>query len=479
VAQSPHSSADGSAGTPVQAAPPAKPPIWNDPVWRAVFFQVLVLGGVILFAVFLVQNTMANLERQGIASGFAFLERTAGFSIGETHLLGLFAEPYAEEDHYAKTFWVGFLNTIFISFWGIVLATIIGFIMGVMRLSRNWLISRLATVYIETLRNIPLLLQIFFWYFAVLRPLPGPRESLTFLDSFFLNNRGLSYPRIIGQEELALFIPVVWVVGLAMSVWFAVKWTRESRLLPKPPASQGRTLWATIAVFAVAFILMWFGPSLARFGSIIALAGLVATIVAPVVLLTKWAHLHQDRTGDQFPIFLSGLGVVVGVPLVIFLAIGAPISFESPELKGFNYRGGNVLSPEFTALLLALSTYTAAFIAEIVRAGILAVSHGQTEAAYAVGLRPGPTMRLVIIPQALRVIIPPLTSQYLNLTKNSSLAAAIAYPDLVLVFAGTTLMQTGQAVEIIAITMTVYLTLSLLISSLMNWYNNKMALVER
>ncbi len=470
---------DTAATGPVRAAPPAKPPMWNDPVYRALFFQVLVLGGVILLGIFLVQNTLANLERQGVASGFGFLERTAGFSIGETHLLGLFAEPYAEEDSYAKTFWVGFLNTIFVSFWGIVLATMIGFIMGVMRLSSNWLIARLATVYIETLRNIPLLLQIFFWYFAVLRPLPGPRQSIELFDSFFLNNRGLAYPKMLGEEGLALFIPVVWVAGLAMSLWFAFKWTRESRLLPQPPANQNRTLILTVVVFALAFVLMWFGPALARFGLIFALAGLIATILAPAVLLTKWAHLRQDRTGEQFPIFWSAVGVVVGVPVVIFVAIGAPIGFEVPVLKGFNYSGGSVLSPEFVALLLALSTYTAAFIAEIVRAGIMAVSHGQTEAAYAVGLRPGPTLRLVIIPQALRVIIPPLTSQYLNLTKNSSLAAAIAYPDLVLVFAGTTLMQTGQAVEIIAITMTVYLTLSLLISGLMNWYNKKMALVER
>ena len=404
---------DTASGAPVRAAPPAKPPIWNDPFYRALFFQLLVFAVVILVAVELVQNTRANLERQGIASGFEFLERTAGFAVGETHLLELFADPYVEEDSYGKTFIVGLLNTIFIAFWGIVFATILGFIMGVMRLSSNWLIARLATVYIETLRNIPLLLQIFFWYFAVLRPLPGPRQSVEFFDRFFLNNRGLSYPKPLYED------------GFGVVVW--------------------------------AFLL-----------------GVVAAIV-----ISRWARKRQEQTGEQFHSFWVGLGLIVGLPIVAFLVMGMPLAFEIPELKGFNFRGGDVMSPEFVALLLALATYTAAFIAEIVRAGILAVSHGQTEAAYAVGLRPGPTLRLVIIPQALRVIIPPLTSQYLNLTKNSSLAAAIAYPDLVLVFAGTTLMQTGQAVEIILMTMLVYLTLSLLISAFMNWYNKKMALVER
>ena len=389
------------------AAPPAKPPMWNDPACRAMFFQVLVVGFVIMVAVFLVRNTITNLERQGIASGFGFLGTTAGFSIGETLI------PYHEEHTYGRTFLVGVLNTVWISFWGILLASILGFILGVARLSSNWLISKISMVYIEVLRNIPLLLQMFFWYFAVLRPLPGPRQSLSLGDGLFLNNRGLHFPSPVLEEN-----------------------------------------------------------------SYLVLAALVAT-VAVFYVVGYWAARRQDRTGEQFPLFWVGVGLVVGIPSLVFFAAGSPLHFEYPALKGFNFKGGHVMSPEFFALLIALSAYTAAFIGEIVRAGILAVSHGQTEAAYALGLRRTSTLRLVIIPQALRVIIPPLTSQYLNLTKNSSLAAAIAYPDLVLVFAGTALMQTGQAVEIIAMTMAVYLFLSLAISTLMNWYNNKIALVER
>ncbi len=391
------------------AGPPARPPVWNDPVYRAYFFQALVLVGVALVVLYLWQNTQANLERQNIASGFGFLERTAGFSIGETH----FGMDYREEDSYGKTFLVGLANTIWVSAWGIVLATILGFIIGVLRLSPNWLVSKLAMVYIEMLRNIPLLLQIFFWYFAVLRPLPAPRNSIELFDSFFLNNRGLAYPRGIPEEGFDF------------------------------------VLWA----LAIAVVASWF--------------------------VVKWAHKRQDETGEWFPAYWTSTGLIVGLPLLTFLVMGAPLHWEYPELKGFNFWGGATMTPEFVSLLMALALYTAAFIAENVRSGILAVSHGQTEAAMALGLRRSQTLRLVIVPQAMRVIIPPLTSQYLNLTKNSSLAAAIAYPDLVLVFAGTTLMQTGQAVEIIFMTMLVYLTLSLLISAFMNWYNQRMALVER
>jgi len=389
------------------AAPPAKPPMWNDPAWRAMFFQVIVVGFVILVGIFLVKNTINNLERQGIASGFGFLGTTAGFSIGETLI------PYHEEHTYGRTFLVGVLNTVWISFWGILLASMLGFILGVARLSSNWLISKMSMVYIEVLRNVPLLLQMFFWYFAVLRPLPGPRQSLSLGDGMFLNNRGLHFPSPVLEENFFLVT-----------------------------------------------------------------AALVTGVVV-LFVVRRWALRRQDFTGEQFPLFWVGVGLVVGVPAVAFFAAGSPLHFDYPALKGFNFKGGSVMSPEFFALLIALSAYTAAFIGEIVRAGILAVSHGQTEAAYALGLRRSSTLRLVVIPQALRVIIPPLTSQYLNLTKNSSLAAAIAYPDLVLVFAGTALMQTGQAVEIIAMTMAVYLFLSLLISSIMNWYNNRIALVER
>jgi general L-amino acid transport system permease protein len=389
------------------AAPPAKPPIWNDPVWRGLFFQVLVILVVLAFGAFLVSNTIANLEKQNIASGFGFLGTTAGFSIGESII------DYQESDSYGRAFLVGLSNTLIVSFWGVIFATFLGFIIGVARLSPNWLISKLAMIYIEVLRNIPLLLQIFFWYFAVLRPLPSPRNSVEMFGSFFLNNRGLAYPKPLPLDGFGI------VVG----------------------------------VFVVAVI---------------------ATIV-----IARWARRRQEATGEQFHTVWTGVGLIVVLPILVFLVMGLPLGFEIPVLKGFNFQGGKVVSPEFVALLLALSLYTAAFIAENVRSGILGVSHGQTEAASALGLRRSSTLRLVVIPQALRIIIPPLTSQYLNLTKNSSLAAAIAYPDLVLVFAGTTLMQTGQAVEIIFITMGCYLLMSLLISAFMNWYNSKMSLVER
>lgn len=388
-------------------AAPARVAFWNDPRYRALFFQILVLGGVILFGAYIVNNTLDNLERRGIASGFGFLSKTAGFDIQLTLI------EYNEESSYGMSFVVGLLNTLLVSGIGIFFATIIGFLIGIARLSRNWLISRLAAVYIEILRNIPLLLQIFFWYFAVLRALPSPRNAISVFDSMFLSIRGLATPRPIFEPGFGYIV---------------------------------------IAFFVA---------------------------VAAAIIVAVWAKRRRDETGQQFHTIYASIGLVVGLPLAAAVITGFPLSWDYPVLKGFNFRGGMILIPELVALALALSMYTAAFIAEIVRAGIMAVSHGQTEAAFSLGLRPGPTLRLVIIPQALRVIIPPLTSQYLNLMKNSSLAAAIAYPDIVLVFAGTTLMQTGQAVEIMAITMAIYLSISLLISAFMNWYNKKMALVER
>ena len=386
---------------------PAKPPVWNDPRYRALFFQVLVLGGVVLFFIYITNNTLDNLERQGIASGFGFLERTAGFDISMSLI------EWDEEMSYFRAFIVSIINTLLVSIIGVFFATILGFLIGIARLSPNWLIGKLAAVYIETFRNIPLLLQLFFWYFAVLRAVPGPRQSLELMETFFLNNRGLQVPSPIFGAGFSA-VPIALVIGF----------------------------------------------------------------VAAVVIY-RWAKRRQELTGEQFPSFLTGLGLIFGLPLLALVVTGFPVTWSVPALKGFNFVGGVTLIPEFVALAVALSVYTASFIAEIVRAGILAVSHGQTEAAYSVGLRPGQTLRLVVVPQAMRVIIPPLTSQYLNLTKNSSLAAAIAYPDLVLVFAGTVLMQTGQAVEVIAMTMAVYLTLSLLISAFMNWYNKRIALVER
>ena len=386
---------------------PVRPPIWNDRRYRAVFYQVLVLAGVLLAGAYIVNNTLDNMESRGIASGFGFLSKTAGFSI-DVHLI-----DYKEEHSYGRAFVVSLLNTLLVSAIGVVLTTILGFVIGIARLSPNWLISKLAAVYIELLRNIPLLLQIFFWYFAVLRVLPSPRKSYAAFDGIYLNIRGLFAPRPVFEQGFS-------------------------------------------AIF-IAFCIAAVG----------------------VILLVRWARKRQEETGKQFPKFMTSLALLVGFPFVAAVFTGFPLSWEIPKLTGFNFTGGIRMIPEFVALVLALSTYTASFIAEIVRAGILSVSHGQTEAASALGLRRGQTLRLIVIPQALRVIIPPLTSQYLNLTKNSSLAAAIAYPDIVLVFAGTALMQTGQAVEIIAITMAVYLTISLVISGFMNWYNKRMALVER
>ena len=392
---------------PTLAAPALKPSPWNDPVIRGYFFQILLIIAVVLSGMYIFGNTAANLEKQGIATGFGFMETTAGFGI-ITHLI-----EYSESSSYGTAFLVGLFNTLLISFAGIVAATIIGVIVGIARLSKNWLVARLAMVYIETFRNIPLLLQIFFWYFAVLRALPSPKNSVNFADGVFLNNRGIYMPSSILGDGFSLVI-----------------------------------------------------------------AALVIAIIA-IIVMARWAHKRQEKTGQQFHTVYVSIGILIGLPLLALIITGFPITWEIPVLKGFNFVGGTVIIPEFVALWLSLSIYTASFIAEVVRAGIQAVSHGQTEAASALGLRAAPTLRLIILPQALRVIIPPLSSQYLNLTKNSSLATAIAYPELVSVFTGTVLNQTGQAVEIISITMAVYLSISLLISMFMNWYNARMALVER
>ncbi|EQL94969.1 amino ABC transporter, permease, 3-TM region, His/Glu/Gln/Arg/opine family domain protein [Vibrio parahaemolyticus VP250] len=378
-----------------------------NPAFRSAIFQIIAIAALVFFFYTIINNALNNLDARGIATGFGFLNQEAGFGIGLTLI------EYNETYSYGRTFIVGLLNTALVSVLGIILATAIGFTMGVARLSTNWLVSRLAAVYIETFRNIPLLLQIFFWYFAVLQALPSARQSLSLGEAIFLNVRGLYFPAPVFNEGSGV----------------------------------------VIAAFAI---------------------GLIATISISI-----WARNKQRLTGQQTPMGRIGLGLLVGLPLLVYFVSGMPISLEYPELKGFNFKGGISIIPELAALLLALSVYTAAFIAEIVRSGINAVSHGQTEAAMSLGLPRAKTLKLVVIPQALRIIIPPLTSQYLNLTKNSSLAMAIGYPDLVSVFAGTTLNQTGQAIEIIAMTMGVYLTLSLLTSALMNLYNRKVALVER
>ncbi len=380
---------------------------WNNAQNRALLFQVLLAIGVVFFFYYIVNNALYNLEQRGITTGFAFLKQKAGFGIIQSLI------PYNESNTYGRTFLVGLLNTVLVSVLGIICATILGFIVGVARLSSNWLVSKTAAVYIETFRNLPLLLQIFFWYFAVLRALPSPRNSLHLGNLAFLNIRGIYFPRPIFEQGFGLVT-----------------------------------------------------------------AAIVGSCIA-IIILHRWAKKRQEQTGEQFPVFLTSLGILTVVPLIAFFIAGSPLHWELPELKGFNFRGGVTVIPELASLLLALTIYTASLIAEIVRSGILSVSHGQTEAAHALGLRPGKTLQLVIIPQSMRVIIPQMTSQYLNLVKNSSLATAIGYPDLVSVFAGTTLNQAGQAIEIISMTMGVYLTLSLTISYLMNWYNARSMLKER
>jgi general L-amino acid transport system permease protein len=374
---------------------------------RALAFQVLAVALAALATAFIVHNTMANLEKAKIASGFAFLGREAGFEIGESPFLA-----YSAADSYGRALVVGLLNTVRVALIGVVLATGLGVLVGLARLSPNWLLARLADAYVEVVRNVPLLVQLFFWYVLITDNLPGPREALSPLPGMFLSNRGIAMP---GLEPHPVY---GWLLG-AVVLGLAGAWG-----------------------------------------------------------LARWARARQARTGQPFHSFWAGTAIVLGLPAAVFLAAGAPAKLEVPQLSGFNLAGGIGLSPEYAALLAGLVTYTAAFIGEIVRAGILAVHKGQFEAAGALGLTRGQTLRLVVMPQALRVIIPPLTSQYLNLTKNSSLAVAIGYPDLVSI-ANTSINQNGQAIEGIAIIMAVYLTVSLAISAFMNWYNRRIALVER
>ncbi|AKI00564.1 amine acid ABC transporter, permease protein, 3-TM region, His/Glu/Gln/Arg/opine family [Hoeflea sp. IMCC20628] len=398
------------AGVSTDAGDSGRVSLMNDPKARGLVFQALLIIAVIAMVYSGISNAVDNLARAGIASGFGFFSERAGFDVGQSFI------PYTNDSTYLRAFFVGLLNTLVVAVIGIFFATTIGFIVGLARLSKNYLVQKFATVYVETLRNIPLLLQLLFWYKAVLSILPSPRESAQEAGveiAFSINNRGMYLPRLVPEDGSSL---IFYAAALALVAWFVIG---------------------------------------------------------------RWAKKRQMDTGKQFPVFLTGLGVFIVLPLLAFLISGRPVSIEYASLQGFNMVGGWVIQPEFMALLLGLSLYTASFIAEIVRAGILAVSHGQTEAAFALGIRPNLTSRLVIVPQAMRVIIPPLTSQFLNLTKNSSLAVAIGYPDLVSIFGGTVLNQTGQAVEVISITMLVYLTLSLLTSAFMNWFNSSVALVER
>jgi general L-amino acid transport system permease protein len=387
---------------------PAQVSFYNNPRVRSVAYQAILCAAVAYLIYGAAHNASENLARAHIASGFGFWGETAGFDISQT----LIAYS-AQGSTYGRAFWVGLLNTLLVAGLGIVLATILGFVIGISRLSRNWLLAKAAGGYVETIRNIPLLLQLLFWYNAVLKALPEIRDSIVVPGGAFLNNRGLYLPLPVSKDGLG-WVGVTMLAGVAASIGFYI-----------------------------------------------------------------WARRRQERTGAQAPILTVTALLVVGLPLVVFALAGFPLSFEYPQAGRFNIAGGIEILPEFAALLFGLSIYTAAFIAEVVRAGILAVSPGQTEAAYSLGLKPGPTLRLIVVPQAMRVIIPPLTSQYLNLTKNSSLAVAIGYPDLVQVFTGTVLNQTGQAVEVVAITMLVYLVISLATSLLMNIYNQRIALVER
>ncbi|RLM14792.1 amino acid ABC transporter permease [Gibbsiella quercinecans] len=379
----------------------------TNPAVRAWLYQIIALVALVAFGGYLIHNTVTNLSHRGITSGFAFLDNPAGFGIVQSLI------DYQQGDSYGRVFLVGLMNTLLVSALCIVFASLLGFFVGLGRLSDNWLLRKLSTIYIETFRNIPPLLQIFFWYFAVLRNLPGPRQSVDVFGSLFLSNRGL--------------------------------------YIPAPIAGEG--IYAFLAAVAVAIVA--------------------------ILALRRYNHHRQIHTGKIRHTWPYALLLLIGLPALAHLLFGAALHWDIPELRGFNFRGGLVLIPELAALTLALSVYTSSFIAEVIRSGIQSVPSGQHEAARSLGLPNPVTLRQVILPQALRVIIPPLTSQYLNVVKNSSLAAAIGYPDMVSLFAGTVLNQTGQAIETIAITMSVYLIISLTISLLMNIYNRRIALVER
>ena len=384
----------------------AKTYFWNDEKTRAIIYQIVTAAFVAFIGYYLISNVQTNMEKQSIASGFGFIEKEAAFEIGESLI------EYSAADTYGHALLVGVLNTLKVSFIGMILTTILGTIIGVCTLSSNWLISKFGTMYVELFQNIPVLLQLFFFYALFYEIFPPPRQALNPITGVFITNRGVDFP------------------------------------VPAPDPA-----WGYIGLaFVAACIVIW--------------------------LVNRWAVKRQERSGQQFPTFWVGLGILLVLPLLTWILNGAPTQMDVPVLKGFNFQGGRNISPEFSALLIGLVLYTASFIAQIVRAGIQSISHGQTEAAMSIGLKPGLVLKLVIFPQALRVIVPPLTSQLLNLTKNSSLAVAIGYPDFVQV-AGTTINQTGQAVEGVAMMMVVYLTFSLLTSAFMNWYNKKIKIVER
>ena len=390
---------------------PATP--WHrDPGVRALIFQALLLLVVAWSLGTIFSNTITNLEDRGIHTGFDFLDEIAPFAVG----FSPFIDFKLGESTYWDVFLIGIQNTMIVSLLGIVAATLLGFVIGIMRLSPNWIVSKMASVYIETFRNIPLLLQILFWNFAIFLPnLPGPRQSLSLGDAVFLNSRGL--------------------------------------YLPRPVQESSTGSWIIIIVTIAAIIGCW--------------------------LLYRWARQRKDQTGQSFPVLPVSLAIMTLAPSLAYLMTGSPIGAELPELKRFNFEGGMQMPLPLFSLWFALSTYTAAFIGETVRGGIQAVDHGQTEAAASLGLHRGQVLRLVVIPQAMRVIIPPAISQFLNLTKNSSLAVAVAYEELVSIWSGIALNQTGQALVIIAMTIIVYEILSLTTSAILNFYNHRIQLVER
>ncbi len=385
-----------------------------DPKARGIFFQVLVLGLLLLGLYLIINNTILNLEQLNKKSGFGFLSQTTGFAIFDS--LGTWAVDYTPgESTYWDVFLVGAINTVWVAVFGIILSTILGFVIGVMRLSKNVILRSFATVYVEVLRNIPLLLQIFFWVALLTTVAPDKRNPLSFFDIFYFDSSGIRGAYPVGLEGSGVFYVSI-IVG---------------------------------------FVAAW--------------------------AIAKWAKKRQDATGQQFPRFWVGLGVIIFLPVIVYYAMGQPIELEWPDKGRFGFRPGvgSFIEISFVALWLSLGTYTASFIAEIVRAGILSVSHGQTEGAQALGIPAGVTLNKVIIPQAMRVIIPPLTSQYLNVTKNSSLAAAIGFPDVVAAFTGTALNQVGQEIEMIFMMMMVYLFFSITTAIFMNWYNARKRMVER
>ncbi len=381
--------------------------LWNDKEARSVIVQIIAVILIFGFFAYIIRNAAANLEAIGKGYSFGFLTQPSSYDINQ-HFI-----EYTSRSSHFRAMMVGILNTLLVAVCGLLLSTVLGFLLGVLRLSKNWLTNKLAYVYIEYVRNVPVLLHILLVHGIIVHTLPIPKQAMNFSDSAFLTNRGFFIPK-------PLFEPLFWIV--------------------------------TALIIAGIVFTLWFG---------------------------RYAKKVQDETGKHYPVFWISLGAIIGIPMVMYFLLGSPIVWEIPELKGFNFKGGMVIRPEFIALWLALSGYTAAFIGEIVRAGITAVSWGQTEASSALGISRGRTLSLVVIPQALRIIVPPLTSQYLNITKNSSLAVAIGYMDIVATIGGISLNQTGREMECMTIVLLLYLTLSLLISAAMNWYNNRIKLVER